>query len=167
MFGHFSHRSEWQLVKVDYKSIFDRRCAEEDYRPWQLHSQVGAMEKLSPEWEVWGCGWWQLVISAVGIWVLPAKMLIQCFLSCFVFHSSEQTQGFIACWEVISVFIVLGYNEIKFKCAWLRLTTQNEIPTQHGDLNVIYLSVSYGCRAEAGVSRGSSILSSNANRDIK
>lgn len=41
MFGHFSHRSEWQLVKVDYKSIFDRRCAEEDYRPWQLHSQVG------------------------------------------------------------------------------------------------------------------------------
>ncbi|KAK2489168.1 hypothetical protein MC885_013692 [Smutsia gigantea] len=34
-----THRSEWQLVKVDYKSIFDRRCAEEDYRPWQLHSQ--------------------------------------------------------------------------------------------------------------------------------
>lgn len=42
MFGHFSHRSEWQLVKVDYKSIFDRRCAEEDYRPWQLHSQVSS-----------------------------------------------------------------------------------------------------------------------------
>ncbi|XP_064320181.1 VPS10 domain-containing receptor SorCS1 isoform X1 [Phalacrocorax carbo] len=39
VFGHFSHRSEWQLVKVDYKSIFDRRCAEEDYRPWQLHNQ--------------------------------------------------------------------------------------------------------------------------------
>uniref|UniRef100_A0A803THL9 Sortilin related VPS10 domain containing receptor 1 n=1 Tax=Anolis carolinensis TaxID=28377 RepID=A0A803THL9_ANOCA len=39
VFGHFSHRSEWQLVKVDYKSIFDRRCAEDDYRPWQLHSQ--------------------------------------------------------------------------------------------------------------------------------
>uniref|UniRef100_A0A8C3NN81 Sortilin related VPS10 domain containing receptor 1 n=1 Tax=Geospiza parvula TaxID=87175 RepID=A0A8C3NN81_GEOPR len=39
VFGHFSHRSEWQLVKVDYKSIFDRRCEEEDYRPWQLHSQ--------------------------------------------------------------------------------------------------------------------------------
>uniref|UniRef100_A0A8D0GK12 Sortilin related VPS10 domain containing receptor 1 n=1 Tax=Sphenodon punctatus TaxID=8508 RepID=A0A8D0GK12_SPHPU len=39
VFGHFSHRSEWQLVKVDYKSIFDRRCAEGDYQPWQLHSQ--------------------------------------------------------------------------------------------------------------------------------
>lgn len=39
VFGHFSHRSEWQLVKVDYKSIFDRRCTREDYRPWQLHSQ--------------------------------------------------------------------------------------------------------------------------------
>lgn len=44
VFGHFSHRSEWQLVKVDYKSIFDRRCAEEDYRPWQLHSQVRSKE---------------------------------------------------------------------------------------------------------------------------
>ncbi|KAM7171025.1 VPS10 domain-containing receptor SorCS1 [Macrochelys suwanniensis] len=42
VFGHVSHRSEWQLVKVDYKSIFDRRCAEEDYRPWQLHSQGDA-----------------------------------------------------------------------------------------------------------------------------
>ena len=54
VFGHFSHRSEWQLVKVDYKSIFDRRCAEEDYRPWQLHSQVGGRElRLSPGWEAW------------------------------------------------------------------------------------------------------------------
>ncbi|XP_048801197.1 VPS10 domain-containing receptor SorCS1-like isoform X2 [Lagopus muta] len=39
VFGHFSHRSEWQLVKIDYKSIFDRRCTEEDYWTWQLHSQ--------------------------------------------------------------------------------------------------------------------------------
>ncbi|XP_031410365.1 VPS10 domain-containing receptor SorCS1 isoform X1 [Meleagris gallopavo] len=39
VFGHFSHRSEWQLVKIDYKTIFDRRCAEEDYWTWQLHSQ--------------------------------------------------------------------------------------------------------------------------------
>uniref|UniRef100_A0A8C2UVJ4 VPS10 domain-containing receptor SorCS1 n=1 Tax=Chinchilla lanigera TaxID=34839 RepID=A0A8C2UVJ4_CHILA len=39
VFGHFSHRSEWQLVKVDYKSIFDRRCAEEDYTPWHLYNQ--------------------------------------------------------------------------------------------------------------------------------
>ncbi|XP_018082701.1 VPS10 domain-containing receptor SorCS1 isoform X1 [Xenopus laevis] len=39
VFGHFSHRSEWQLVKVDYKSIFERRCFPEDYLLWQLHSQ--------------------------------------------------------------------------------------------------------------------------------
>ncbi|XP_068113722.1 VPS10 domain-containing receptor SorCS1-like isoform X4 [Hyperolius riggenbachi] len=38
VFGHFGHRSEWQLVKVDYKSIFDRRCNPEDYLPWQLHN---------------------------------------------------------------------------------------------------------------------------------
>lgn len=44
----------------------------------------------------------------------------------------------MACCEVISFFIVLGYNEIKFKCAWLRLTTQNEIPTQHPDPNNLF-----------------------------
>lgn len=37
-------------MKVDYKSIFDRRCAEEDYRPWQLHSQVRSKEAgIGPE----------------------------------------------------------------------------------------------------------------------
>uniref|UniRef100_A0A667XEI7 Sortilin related VPS10 domain containing receptor 3 n=1 Tax=Myripristis murdjan TaxID=586833 RepID=A0A667XEI7_9TELE len=38
-FGHFSHRSEWQLIKIDYKSIFTRRCTEEDYQTWHLHNQ--------------------------------------------------------------------------------------------------------------------------------
>lgn len=40
-FGHFSHRSEWQLIKIDYKSIYGRKCAEEDYQTWHLHNQVG------------------------------------------------------------------------------------------------------------------------------
>uniref|UniRef100_A0A9J8AC29 PKD domain-containing protein n=1 Tax=Cyprinus carpio carpio TaxID=630221 RepID=A0A9J8AC29_CYPCA len=31
-FGHFSHRSEWQLIKIDYKPIFTRRCTEGDYQ---------------------------------------------------------------------------------------------------------------------------------------
>uniref|UniRef100_A0A8C4S1L2 Sortilin related VPS10 domain containing receptor 1 n=1 Tax=Erpetoichthys calabaricus TaxID=27687 RepID=A0A8C4S1L2_ERPCA len=39
IFGHVSHRSEWQLVKVDYRSIFNRRCVEEDYQTWHLHNQ--------------------------------------------------------------------------------------------------------------------------------
>ncbi|XP_006630890.2 VPS10 domain-containing receptor SorCS3 [Lepisosteus oculatus] len=38
-FGHFSHRSEWQLVKIDYKSIFTRKCTEGDYQTWHLHNQ--------------------------------------------------------------------------------------------------------------------------------
>ncbi|KAK1166672.1 VPS10 domain-containing receptor SorCS3-like isoform X1 [Acipenser oxyrinchus oxyrinchus] len=38
-FGHFSHRSEWQLVKIDYKSIFSRRCTEGDYQTWHLNNQ--------------------------------------------------------------------------------------------------------------------------------
>jgi len=41
-FGHFSHRSEWQLIKIDYKSIFSRKCTEEDYQTWHLHNQVKA-----------------------------------------------------------------------------------------------------------------------------
>ncbi|KAB1270765.1 VPS10 domain-containing receptor SorCS3 [Camelus dromedarius] len=39
VFGHFSLRSEWQLVKVDYKSIFSRRCTREDFQTWHLLNQ--------------------------------------------------------------------------------------------------------------------------------
>lgn len=35
-----SHRSEWQLVKIDFRSIFNRRCTEADYQTWHLHNQV-------------------------------------------------------------------------------------------------------------------------------
>jgi len=40
VFGHFSLRSEWQLVKVDYQSIFTWRCNKDDYQTWHLHNQV-------------------------------------------------------------------------------------------------------------------------------
>ena len=40
IFGHFSHRSEWQLVKIDFQSIFQHRCTSEDYMTWQLHNEV-------------------------------------------------------------------------------------------------------------------------------
>ncbi|KAM7408582.1 hypothetical protein PAMA_002345 [Pampus argenteus] len=39
IFGHFSHRSEWQLVKIDFRSIFQHRCTSEDYLTWQLHNE--------------------------------------------------------------------------------------------------------------------------------
>uniref|UniRef100_A0AAR2KB70 PKD domain-containing protein n=1 Tax=Pygocentrus nattereri TaxID=42514 RepID=A0AAR2KB70_PYGNA len=38
-FGHFSDRSEWQLIKIDYKSLFTKRCAEGDFQTWHLHNQ--------------------------------------------------------------------------------------------------------------------------------
>ncbi|XP_041866105.1 VPS10 domain-containing receptor SorCS3 [Melanotaenia boesemani] len=38
-FGHFSHRSEWQLIKIDYKGIFSRRCMDGDYQTWYLHNK--------------------------------------------------------------------------------------------------------------------------------
>ncbi|XP_061693675.1 VPS10 domain-containing receptor SorCS1-like isoform X2 [Syngnathoides biaculeatus] len=39
IFGHFSHRSEWQLVKIDFRSIFQYRCTSEDYVTWQLDNE--------------------------------------------------------------------------------------------------------------------------------
>uniref|UniRef100_A0A803TP90 Sortilin related VPS10 domain containing receptor 3 n=1 Tax=Anolis carolinensis TaxID=28377 RepID=A0A803TP90_ANOCA len=39
IFGHLSLRSEWQLIKVDYKSIFSRRCTKDDFQTWHLHNQ--------------------------------------------------------------------------------------------------------------------------------
>ncbi|XP_032397319.1 VPS10 domain-containing receptor SorCS1 [Etheostoma spectabile] len=39
IFGHFSHRSEWQLVKIDFRSIFQQQCTSEDYMTWQLHNE--------------------------------------------------------------------------------------------------------------------------------
>ncbi|XP_014326425.1 VPS10 domain-containing receptor SorCS1-like isoform X1 [Xiphophorus maculatus] len=39
IFGHFSHRSEWQLLKIDFRPIFEKRCTSEDYVTWQLHNE--------------------------------------------------------------------------------------------------------------------------------
>lgn len=39
-FGHFSHRSEWQLIKIDYKGLFSRKCMDGDYQTWYLHNKV-------------------------------------------------------------------------------------------------------------------------------
>nr|XP_020644639.1 VPS10 domain-containing receptor SorCS3 [Pogona vitticeps] len=39
IFGHLNLRSEWQLVKVDYRSIFSRRCTKDDFQTWHLHNQ--------------------------------------------------------------------------------------------------------------------------------
>ena len=164
MFGHFSHRSEWQLVKVDYKSIFDRRCAEEDYRPWQLHSQVGRGQlRLSPGWKAWVMlgESWPLKCRNRGFSRLHCPSTA--FLHVLCSTAVSKLNIYSLWWSnFFFFFIVLGDNEIKFKCAWLRLTTQNEIPTQHADPNIIYLSMSYGCRVGAGVTKGSSVLSSKA-----
>lgn len=50
IFGHFSHRSEWQLVKVDFRSIFQHRCTPDDYTMWQVHDQVRDVSFLLPFW---------------------------------------------------------------------------------------------------------------------
>lgn len=47
IFGHFSHRSEWQLVKIDFRSIFQHRCTTDDYMTWQLHNEVRGSRRHS------------------------------------------------------------------------------------------------------------------------
>lgn len=36
VFGHISYRSDWELVKVDFRRSFPRACTEADYESWQL-----------------------------------------------------------------------------------------------------------------------------------
>ncbi|KAL8194318.1 UNVERIFIED_CONTAM: VPS10 domain-containing receptor SorCS2 [Gekko kuhli] len=36
VFGHISYRSDWELVKVDFRPSFPRECTDEDYESWDL-----------------------------------------------------------------------------------------------------------------------------------
>lgn len=38
VFGHISFRSDWELVKVDFRPSFSRPCSKEDYGSWDLTS---------------------------------------------------------------------------------------------------------------------------------
>ncbi|XP_020646198.3 VPS10 domain-containing receptor SorCS2 isoform X2 [Pogona vitticeps] len=41
VFGHISYRSDWELVKVDFRPFFPRECNDEDYEPWELSNLQG------------------------------------------------------------------------------------------------------------------------------
>uniref|UniRef100_A0A3Q2QHA8 VPS10 domain-containing receptor SorCS2 n=1 Tax=Fundulus heteroclitus TaxID=8078 RepID=A0A3Q2QHA8_FUNHE len=41
VFGHISYRSDWELVKVDFRQSFSRQCTESDYESWQLTDLQG------------------------------------------------------------------------------------------------------------------------------
>uniref|UniRef100_A0AAY5E7I0 VPS10 domain-containing receptor SorCS2 n=1 Tax=Electrophorus electricus TaxID=8005 RepID=A0AAY5E7I0_ELEEL len=41
VFGHISYRSDWELVKVDFRQSFPRQCTEEDYVSWRLTNLQG------------------------------------------------------------------------------------------------------------------------------
>ncbi|XP_053422712.1 VPS10 domain-containing receptor SorCS2 isoform X5 [Nycticebus coucang] len=41
VFGHISFRSDWELVKVDFRPAFSRQCSEEDYSSWDLTNLQG------------------------------------------------------------------------------------------------------------------------------
>uniref|UniRef100_A0A2I3TTT0 VPS10 domain-containing receptor SorCS2 n=1 Tax=Pan troglodytes TaxID=9598 RepID=A0A2I3TTT0_PANTR len=41
VFGHISFRSDWELVKVDFRPSFSRQCSEEDYSSWELSNLQG------------------------------------------------------------------------------------------------------------------------------
>ncbi|XP_044298787.1 VPS10 domain-containing receptor SorCS2 isoform X2 [Varanus komodoensis] len=41
VFGHISYRSDWELVKVDFRPSFSRECTDEDYESWDLTNLQG------------------------------------------------------------------------------------------------------------------------------
>ncbi|XP_040351098.1 VPS10 domain-containing receptor SorCS2 [Herpailurus yagouaroundi] len=41
VFGHISFRSDWELVKVDFRPSFSRQCSEDDYGSWHLSDLKG------------------------------------------------------------------------------------------------------------------------------
>nr|XP_023681206.1 VPS10 domain-containing receptor SorCS2 isoform X2 [Paramormyrops kingsleyae] len=41
VFGHISYRSDWELVKVDFRQSFPRQCTEADYDSWRLTDPQG------------------------------------------------------------------------------------------------------------------------------
>ncbi|XP_066537027.1 VPS10 domain-containing receptor SorCS2 [Hoplias malabaricus] len=41
VFGHISYRSDWELVKVDFRQSFPRQCIEDDYDSWKLTNLQG------------------------------------------------------------------------------------------------------------------------------
>ncbi|XP_034757086.1 VPS10 domain-containing receptor SorCS2 isoform X5 [Etheostoma cragini] len=41
VFGHISYRSDWELVKVDFRQSFSHQCTESDYVSWQLTNLQG------------------------------------------------------------------------------------------------------------------------------
>ncbi|KAG9345536.1 hypothetical protein JZ751_008680 [Albula glossodonta] len=41
VFGHISYRSDWELVKVDFRQSFPRQCTEADYDSWRLTDLQG------------------------------------------------------------------------------------------------------------------------------
>uniref|UniRef100_A0A8C8B8G3 VPS10 domain-containing receptor SorCS2 n=1 Tax=Otus sunia TaxID=257818 RepID=A0A8C8B8G3_9STRI len=41
VFGHISYRSDWELVKVDFRPSFPRECMDDDYESWELTNLQG------------------------------------------------------------------------------------------------------------------------------
>uniref|UniRef100_A0A8B9SYX1 VPS10 domain-containing receptor SorCS2 n=1 Tax=Anas platyrhynchos TaxID=8839 RepID=A0A8B9SYX1_ANAPL len=41
VFGHISYRSDWELVKVDFRPSFPRECTDDDYESWDLTNLQG------------------------------------------------------------------------------------------------------------------------------
>uniref|UniRef100_A0A8D3ARB3 VPS10 domain-containing receptor SorCS2 n=1 Tax=Scophthalmus maximus TaxID=52904 RepID=A0A8D3ARB3_SCOMX len=41
VFGHISYRSDWELVKVDFRQSFPHQCTDSDYESWQLTDLQG------------------------------------------------------------------------------------------------------------------------------
>ncbi|KTF80765.1 hypothetical protein cypCar_00004611 [Cyprinus carpio] len=51
VFGHISYRSDWELVKVDFRQSFPRQCTEADYDSWKL-TDLQVVNQLLFKWRL-------------------------------------------------------------------------------------------------------------------
>lgn len=64
VFGHISYRSDWELVKVDFRQSFPRQCSELDYESWQLMD----LQVIHPEHTDHA----HLFFHSLNCWILPS-----------------------------------------------------------------------------------------------
>uniref|UniRef100_A0A803XMG6 PKD domain-containing protein n=1 Tax=Meleagris gallopavo TaxID=9103 RepID=A0A803XMG6_MELGA len=74
VFGHISYRSDWELVKVDFRPSFPRECTDDDYESWELTNlQVFTYLQLP------SCQW---SVSFKSVLILPVSMCLVLHIDC-------------------------------------------------------------------------------------
>lgn len=84
VFGHISFRSDWELVKVDFRPSFPRQCGEDDYSSWDLTDlQVGRVtyspKPFPPPGNLTDVNLWASSLSGI-FWPILVPVLLDLWL---------------------------------------------------------------------------------------